>query len=33
VLFTFPDATVVHSGHGPVTTIGDERRSNPFLVS
>jgi hydroxyacylglutathione hydrolase len=33
VLFTFPDATVVHSGHGPDTTIGDERRSNPFLVS
>jgi glyoxylase-like metal-dependent hydrolase (beta-lactamase superfamily II) len=32
VLFTFPDATVVHSGHGPDTTIGDERRSNPFLV-
>ena len=32
VLFTFPDGTVVHAGHGPDTTIGDERRSNPFLV-
>jgi glyoxylase-like metal-dependent hydrolase (beta-lactamase superfamily II) len=31
VLFTFPDETVVHSGHGPPTTIGRERRTNPFL--
>jgi glyoxylase-like metal-dependent hydrolase (beta-lactamase superfamily II) len=31
VLFSFPDTTVVHPGHGPDTTIGDERRSNPFL--
>lgn len=30
-LFSYPDATVVHSGHGPDTTIGEERRSNPFL--
>lgn len=27
-----PDATVVYSGHGPATTVGAERRSNPFLV-
>jgi hydroxyacylglutathione hydrolase len=26
-----PDKTVVHPGHGPRTTIGEERRSNPFL--
>lgn len=26
------DATVVLPGHGEATTIGDERRSNPFLV-
>jgi glyoxylase-like metal-dependent hydrolase (beta-lactamase superfamily II) len=26
-----PDDTVVHSGHGPDTTVGAERRSNPFL--
>jgi glyoxylase-like metal-dependent hydrolase (beta-lactamase superfamily II) len=32
VLFAFGDATVVHPGHGPDTTIGHERRSNPFLV-
>lgn len=31
VLFAFPDDTPVHSGHGPDTTIGAERRSNPFL--
>ena len=30
-LMTLPDATVVHPGHGPATTIGEERRSNPFL--
>ncbi len=33
VLFGYPDDTVVHSGHGPDTTIGIERRTNPFLVS
>ncbi|MDO8836294.1 MAG: MBL fold metallo-hydrolase, partial [Vicinamibacterales bacterium] len=31
VLLAFPDATVAHPGHGPATTIGDERRTNPFL--
>jgi hydroxyacylglutathione hydrolase len=30
-LLALPDETVVYSGHGPVTTIGRERRSNPFL--
>jgi hydroxyacylglutathione hydrolase len=30
-LFTLPDNVVVHSGHGPETTIGFERGSNPFL--
>ena len=25
------DTLVVYSGHGPATTIGDERRTNPFL--
>jgi hydroxyacylglutathione hydrolase len=28
---TLPDATVVYSGHGPETTIGNERQFNPFL--
>jgi len=32
VLFQFPDDTPVHSGHGPATTIGAERRGNPFLT-
>jgi glyoxylase-like metal-dependent hydrolase (beta-lactamase superfamily II) len=27
-----PDATVVHSGHGPDTTIGAERAENPYLA-
>lgn len=27
-----PPETVVYSGHGPETTLGDELRSNPFLV-
>ena len=30
-LLTLPDGLVVYSGHGPATTIGQERRSNPFL--
>ena len=33
VLLQFPDETVVHSGHGPDTTIGAERRTNPFLLA
>ena len=31
VLFAFGDAARVYSGHGPHTTIGQERRTNPFL--
>jgi hydroxyacylglutathione hydrolase len=31
VLFAFGDAARVYSGHGPQTTIGQERRTNPFL--
>lgn len=31
VLFSFPDGTPVYPGHGDATTIGDEKRSNPFL--
>jgi glyoxylase-like metal-dependent hydrolase (beta-lactamase superfamily II) len=33
VLFGFGDAARVYPGHGPETTIGRERRTNPFLVS
>ncbi|HEY2149734.1 MAG TPA: MBL fold metallo-hydrolase [Vicinamibacterales bacterium] len=31
VLMPFGDAAIVHPGHGPDTTIGEERRTNPFL--
>ena len=31
VLFGFGDAAIVHAGHGPDTTIGRERATNPFL--
>jgi glyoxylase-like metal-dependent hydrolase (beta-lactamase superfamily II) len=31
VLFKFPDESEVYSGHGPVTTIGEEKRTNPFV--
>lgn len=30
-LFTLPDDTVVLPGHGPATTVGRERRTNPFV--
>ena len=33
VLFAFGDEAVVYPGHGPSTTIGEERRTNPFLVT
>jgi hydroxyacylglutathione hydrolase len=32
VLFAFDDEAVVYPGHGPSTTIGHERRTNPFLA-
>ena len=31
-LMPLPDDTVVYSGHGPETTIGAERKTNPFLA-
>lgn len=30
-LFTLPDNTLVYPGHGPETTIGDEKRGNHFI--
>lgn len=30
-LFTLPDETLVYPGHGPLTSIGHEKRYNPFL--
>lgn len=32
VLLPLPDETVCYPGHGPETTIGDEKRTNPFLL-
>ena len=31
-LMSLPDSYAVHPGHGPSTTIGIERRSNPFIA-
>lgn len=30
-LLSLPDETKVYPGHGPMTTIGDERKENPYL--
>jgi glyoxylase-like metal-dependent hydrolase (beta-lactamase superfamily II) len=30
-LLTLPDSTIVYCGHGPTTTIGNEKTNNPFL--
>jgi hydroxyacylglutathione hydrolase len=32
VLWPLPDSTVVYPGHGPVTTTGREKRTNPFVA-
>ena len=30
-IFTLDDDTIIYSGHGPATTVGREKRSNPFF--
>jgi len=30
-LFSLPDDAILHPGHGPSTTVGKEKRSNPFV--
>jgi len=32
-LLAFPDQTIILPGHGPHSTIGEERDSNPFLIN
>ena len=32
-VLALPDETIVVPGHGPLTTIGEERESNPFLAT
>lgn len=32
-LFTLPDSVVVYPGHGPSTTIGSEKKENPFCAT
>jgi glyoxylase-like metal-dependent hydrolase (beta-lactamase superfamily II) len=31
-IYTLPDATRVFPGHGPDTTVGEEKRSNPYVA-
>ncbi|MDO4574625.1 MAG: MBL fold metallo-hydrolase [Planctomycetia bacterium] len=31
VIYTLPDDTILHCGHGPSTTVGIEKKTNPFL--
>jgi hydroxyacylglutathione hydrolase len=30
-VFVLPDSTIIYPGHGPSTTVGDEKHSNPFF--
>jgi glyoxylase-like metal-dependent hydrolase (beta-lactamase superfamily II) len=32
-LFQLPPETVVYPGHGPITTIAEEMRENPFVTA
>jgi len=32
-ILTLSDETIIYPGHGPETTVGEERRKNPFLKS
>lgn len=32
-LLTYPDDTIIYPGHGPSSTLGVERKTNPFLLT
>ncbi|RYD77104.1 MAG: MBL fold metallo-hydrolase, partial [Verrucomicrobiaceae bacterium] len=32
-ILTLPDETVICPGHGPLTTVGEEKRNNPFFTA
>ena len=32
-ILTLPDETIVCPGHGPLTTVGKEKRENPFFAA
>ena len=32
-ILTLPDATIVCSGHGPLTTVGEQKHANPFFAA
>jgi len=31
-ILPLPDETMIYPGHGPSTTVGEEKRNNPFLL-
>jgi glyoxylase-like metal-dependent hydrolase (beta-lactamase superfamily II) len=32
-IFSLPDETIICPGHGPMTTLGEERKNNPFFAT
>ena len=32
-IFSLPDQTIICPGHGPMTTVGEERTHNPFFAA
>jgi glyoxylase-like metal-dependent hydrolase (beta-lactamase superfamily II) len=31
-IITLPDNTIIAPGHGPLTTVGEEKKNNPFFA-
>ena len=32
-ILTLPDATIICPGHGPLTTVGEQKHANPFFAA